>query len=187
LRKVAIIPAYSFAEARRFQVIRSFDGKTPKIAESAFISEAAYIVGDVEIGDYSNVWPGAVIRGDFARIKIGRYVDIEDNCTVHAGNDMEVGDNVIVGHGAGVHSRKVGNNVLIGMNATTLPNSEIGDNCIIAPGAVVTEGMKIPSGSFVVGVPAKVKGPVTEQQRGWIDGHFAFYPPLAKRYKDQKL
>ena len=168
-------------------MIRSFDGKTPKIAESAFISEVAYIVGDVEIGDYSNVWPGAVVRADFARIKIGRYVDIEDNCVVHAGNDVEIGDNVIVGHGAVVHSSRVGNNVLIGMNATTLHNSQIGDNCVIAAGAVVTEGMKIPSGSFVVGVPAKVKGPVTEQQRGWTDGHFAFYPPLAKRYKDQKL
>jgi len=168
-------------------LIRTFDGKTPKIAESAFISEAAYIVGDVEIGDYSNVWPGAVVRADFARIKIGRYVDIEDNCTVHAGNDVEIGDNVILGHGAVVHSSRVGNNVLIGMNATTLHNSQIGDNCIIAAGAVVTEGMKIPSNSFVAGVPAKVKGPVTEEQRGWTDGHFAFYPPLAKRYKDHKL
>ena len=168
-------------------MIKSFDGKTPRISESAFISEAAYIVGDVVIGDYSNVWPGAVIRADFARVKIGRYVDIEDNCTVHAGNDMEIGDNVIIGHGAVVHSRKVGNNVLVGMNATTLHNSEIGDNCIIAAGSVVTEGTKIPPGSFVVGIPARVKGPITEQQRGWTDGHFAFYPPLAKRYKEQGL
>jgi len=73
------------------------------------------------------------------------------------------------------------------MNATMLHNSQIGDNCVIAAGAVVTEGMKIPSNSFVVGVPARVKGTVTEEQRGWTDGHFAFYPPLAKRYKDQKL
>ena len=54
-------------------MIRNFDGKGPQISESSFISEAAYIIGDVEIGDYSNVWPGAVIRGDFAKIKIGRY------------------------------------------------------------------------------------------------------------------
>lgn len=168
-------------------MIRSFDGKTPKISESAFVSEAAYIVGDVEIGDYSNIWPGAVVRGDFAKIKIGRYVDIEDNCTLHAGNDMEIGDNVIVGHGAVVHSRKIGNNVLIGMNATTLHNSEIGDHCIVAAGAVVTEGMKIPSNSFVAGVPARIRGPLTDQQRSWTEGHFAFYPPLAKKYRDQKL
>jgi carbonic anhydrase/acetyltransferase-like protein (isoleucine patch superfamily) len=187
LGKEAIIPAHSFSLTRRLQVIKSFNGKAPQIAESAFISEAAYIVGDVEIGDYSNVWPGAVIRADFARIKIGRFVDIEDNCTLHAGNDMEIGSNVIVGHGAVVHSTKIGSNVLIGMNATTLHNSEIDDNCIIAAGSVVTDGMKIPSNSFVVGVPARVKGQVTEKQRGWTDGHYAFYPPLAKQYKDEKL
>lgn len=168
-------------------MIRSFDGKTPKIAGSAFISEAAYIVGDVEIGEHSNVWPGAVIRADFAPIKIGRYVDIEDNATLHAGVAMEIGDNVIVGHGAAVHSSRVGNKVLIGMNATTLHNSEIGDFCIIGAGSVVTEGMVIPSGSFVVGVPAKIKGPTTERMKGWTQGHSDFYPNLAKRYKEQGL
>ena len=168
-------------------MIRSFGGKAPRIAESCFISEAAYIIGDVEIGEHSNVWPGVVIRADFARIKIGKYVDIEDNCMLHAGTDMEIGDNVIAGHGAVVHSSKVGNNVLIGMNATTLHNSEIGDDCIIAAGSVVTEGMKVPPGSFVVGVPAKVKGQVTEQQKGWMKGHQDFYPPMAKLYKDEGL
>ena len=168
-------------------MIRGFNGKTPKIADSCFISEAAYIIGDVEIGAYSNVWPGAVIRGDFAKIKIGRYVDIEDNSSVHAGNDMEIGDNIIIGHGAVVHGKKVGNNVLIGMNATTLHNSEIGDYCVIAAGSVVTEGMKIPSGSFVAGVPAKIRGESTDKQKSWTEGHFAFYPLLAKKYKDQKL
>jgi carbonic anhydrase/acetyltransferase-like protein (isoleucine patch superfamily) len=172
---------------RRFIVIRSFKGKTPKIADSSFISEAAYIIGDVEIGENSNVWPGAVIRADFAAIKIGRYVDIEDNCTLHAGNDMEIGDNVIVGHGAVVHSRKVGSKVLIGMNATTLHNSEIGDHCIIAAGSVVTEGMIVPSDSFVVGIPGKVKGRVSEKQKGWMEGHENFYPDLAKQYKEQGL
>ena len=168
-------------------MIRSFDGKTPRIAESAFISEAAYVVGDVEIGEHSNVWPGAVIRADFAAIRIGSHVDIEDNSMLHAGNDMEIGDNVIVGHGAVVHSRKVGSRVLIGMNATTLHNSEIGDSCIVAAGSVVTEGMKIPQGSFVVGVPAKVRGQITDRQKTWVEGHESFYPDLAKRYKEQGL
>ena len=168
-------------------MIRSLNGKTPRIHESCFISEAAYIVGDVEIGEHSNVWPGAVIRADFARIKIGKYVDIEDNCMLHAGTDMEIGDNVIAGHGAVVHSSKVGNHVLIGMNATTLHNSEIGDHCIVAAGSVVTEGMKVPPGSFVVGVPAKVKGRVTEEQKGWMKGHRDFYPQMAEKYRAEGL
>ncbi|MEE8372519.1 MAG: gamma carbonic anhydrase family protein [Dehalococcoidia bacterium] len=174
-------------QLRRSEVIRSFNGKTPRIADSAFISEAAYVVGDVEIGENSNVWPGAVVRADFAAIRIGSYVDIEDNCTLHAGNDMEIGDNVIVGHGAVVHSRKVGSRVLIGMSATTLHNSEIGDHCIIAAGSVVTEGMVIPSDSFVVGAPARVKSQVTEKQKGWMEGHENFYPDLAKQYKAEGL
>ena len=168
-------------------MIRSFNGKTPRIADSAFVSEAAYVVGDVEIGEHSNIWPGAVIRADFAAIRIGNYVDIEDNCMLHAGNDMEIGDNVIVGHGAAVHSRRVGSRVLIGMNATTLHNSEIGDNCVIAAGSVVTEGMIVPPGSFVVGVPAKVKSRVTEKQKWWIGGHENPYANLAEQYKKEGL
>jgi len=168
-------------------VIRSFKGKSPKIADSCFISEAAYIVGDVEIGEHSNVWPGAVIRADFASIKIGKYVDIEDNCMLHAGSDMVVGDNVIMGHGAVVHSAVIGNRVLIGMNATTLHNSIIGDDCIIAAGAVVIEGQKIPANSFVVGAPGKIKGQVTEKQKGWMDGHEQYYPKLAAEFKKEGL
>ena len=167
-------------------MIKSFNGKTPKIDESAFISEAAYIIGDVEIGEHSNVWPGAVIRVDYAAIRIGSYVDIEDNCTLHAGKDMEIGDKVIVGHGAVVHCSKVGNGVLIGMNAVVLPDCEIGDNSIIASGSVVTDSMKIPPDSFVAGVPAKVKRKVSkQQQRKWMDEHEKYYPPLAKMYKEQ--
>jgi carbonic anhydrase/acetyltransferase-like protein (isoleucine patch superfamily) len=170
----------------RVHVIRSFNGKTPRIADSAFISEAAYVIGDVEIGEHSNIWPGAVIRADFAAIKIGNYVDIEDNCTLHAGNDMVINDNVIVGHGAAVHSRRIGSRVLIGMNATTLHNSEIGDRCVIAAGSVVTEGMIVPPGSFVVGVPAKVKGQITEKHKWWIEGHENTYANLAEQYKKEE-
>jgi carbonic anhydrase/acetyltransferase-like protein (isoleucine patch superfamily) len=175
------------AQDWRYQVIRSFDGKTPRIHESCFISEAAYLVGDIEIGEHSNVWPGAVIRADFAAIKIGRNVDVEDNAVLHAAEDMEIGDKVIVGHGALVHSRKVGSRVIIGMNATTLHTSEIGDDCIVAAGSVVTEGMVVPPGSFAVGVPAKVRGPVSDKQKTWTDAHEYFYSNLGRQYKEEGL
>ncbi|HOJ50904.1 MAG TPA: hypothetical protein PLT64_00005, partial [Syntrophales bacterium] len=64
-------------------MIRGFQGKMPKIAETAFVSEAAYVVGEVEIGEFSGVWPGAIVRGDFAPIVIGKYTNIEDNCVIH--------------------------------------------------------------------------------------------------------
>jgi len=82
-------------------VIRSINGKTPKVADSAFISEAAYVIGDVEIGENSSVWPGAVIRADLYKITIGRSTHIEDCSVIHSGTSIiEIGDNVIVGHAA---------------------------------------------------------------------------------------
>ena len=118
-------------------MIRSLSGMTPRIAASAFVSEAAYIVGDVEIGEESNVWPGAVIRGDFGRITIGRNTSIEDNCVIHSGTpsapvgDVSIGDRVIIGHGAVLNCKKIGSFVLIGMNSTILHDAEIGDHCVI--------------------------------------------------------
>jgi len=168
-------------------LIRSFDGKTPRIAESAFISEASYVVGDVEIGDDSNVWPGAVIRGDFAPIRIGKCVAIEDNCTVHTGHDLEIGDWVTIGHNAVVHCRKVGTGTVIGMNACILENAEIGDFCIVGAGSVVTEGMIVPDKSVVIGAPAKIKGTVGDQLAMWQEWDPDSYPRLARKYKEAGL
>ena len=75
-------------------MIRSFQGKTPRIHPTAWVSEVAYVIGDVEIGEYSSVWPGTVIRGDTIKITIGSYVDIQDNCVVHADEDAFYGDYV---------------------------------------------------------------------------------------------
>ena len=136
-------------------MIKSLNGKTPKIHESAFVSEAAYVIGDVEIGENSSVWPGAVIRGDLGKITIGKNSVIEDNCVIHSGTpsfppnlDVTIGENAVIGHGAVSNAWKIGNNVLIGMNATVLHNVEIGDYSIIAAGCVVKEKMKI-SGKVV--------------------------------------
>ncbi|MBI3930432.1 MAG: gamma carbonic anhydrase family protein [Chloroflexi bacterium] len=165
-------------------MIRSFNGKTPKIAESAFVSEAAYVIGDVEIGEHSSVWPGAVIRTESASIKIGTNTAIEDNCVIHGG--ITIGDNVTIGHGAIIQCRRIGNNILIGMNATVLHGAEIGSFCVIGAGCLVSQGMKIPDNSFVVGVPAKIKGPVSSERRQEQQGS-QHYVELAKQYKEQGL
>ena len=174
-------------------MIRELNGMMPRIAESAFISEAAYVVGDVEIGEYSNAFPGAVIRGDFGRIKIGINTSIEDNCVIHSGTpsspygDVFIGDRVIFGHGATMNGRKIGSNVLIGMNATILHDVEIGSFCIIGAGCLLIQGMKIPDNSFVVGFPGKIKGPPTKQQLWWVQEGFKGYSELARNYKKQGL
>jgi carbonic anhydrase/acetyltransferase-like protein (isoleucine patch superfamily) len=175
-------------------MIRRFNGKTPKIADSAFISEAAYVVGDVEIGENTSVWPGAVIRGDFGKITIGEGSVIEDNCVIHSGSpaspnsgDVTIGNNVVMGHGAVSNCRKIGNNVLIGMNATLLHDAEIGNYCIVAAGCLVKEKMMIPDGYLVAGVPGKIKGEVSSKQKWWVTESPAGYSILSKQYKLEGL
>jgi carbonic anhydrase/acetyltransferase-like protein (isoleucine patch superfamily) len=168
-------------------MIREFNGKNPKIASSAFVSETAYIAGDVEIGENANIWPGAVIRGDIAKITIGKNTSIEDNCVVHSATGIIIGDNTIVGHGAVLHCKKIGDNVLIGNNATVLDNVEIGDYCVIAAGSVVAPETKFPAESLAVGVPAKVKGKLSQKQKDYITIGSAFNVKLAQRYKKQGL
>ena len=174
-------------------MIRSLNNKTPRIAESAFISESAYIVGDVEIGDDSNVWPGVVIRGDFGSIKIGRGTAVEDNCVIHSGSptspngDVIIGDGVIIGHGAVINCRRIGDNVLIGINSTILHDAEIGNLCIIGAGCLVGQGMKIPDNSFVTGVPGKIRGKPSKEQLWWVREGFKTYVELARQYKEQGL
>lgn len=151
-------------------MIRPLGGKTPQVAESAFVSEAAYIMGDVTVGEDCAVFPGAVIRADFGHIKMGRQVLVEDNAVLHcAPPGLDIGDDVTFGHGAMVNSRKIGSKVLVGMNATLLHEAEIGNRCIIAAGTVVGQGMKIPDGSFVAGVPGKIVGKATEKQLEWVE------------------
>ena len=170
-------------------MIKSFNGKSPRIAESALVSETASIIGDVEIGEDSSVWPGAVIRGDFGKIKIGRNSAIEDNSVLHSGSPKNlsqgliIGDYVHIGHGAVINGTRIGNNVLIGINSTILHDVEIGDFCIIGASSLVGNGMKIPDRSLVIGVPAKIKGEITKDQLFWVEQAPKQYLELVKKYK----
>lgn len=174
-------------------MIRSFEGKAPKVAPSAYVSEAAYVIGDVEIGDYVSVWPHAVIRGDFGKIRIGANTAVEDNCVLHAGSpggpeqDLIIGSHVHIGHGAVVNGMTIGSHVLIGMNATVLHDTVIGDYCIIGAGCMVPHGMQIPDQSFVIGVPGKIKGTISEEQRYWVEQAPKEYLALLLRYKQAGL
>ncbi len=162
-------------------------GKMPRIPDSCFISDAAYIMGDVKFGEGCSVWPGAVIRGDTpggvhgSEMTIGSNSHFEDNTTVHF--TKSIGERVVLGHGAVVEAFSIGNNVLIGDNATVLAFGKIGSNCIIAAGAMVKEGMEIPDNSFVTGTPAKIKAPISEKQLAMLDELLSFMPPLIAEHK----
>lgn len=165
-------------------MIKNFRDKSPQIAATAFISQTALIIGDVYIGEYSGVWPGAIIRGDFAQIRIGNQTIIEDNAVVHCGPGMEIGDHVIVGHGAVVHGRSIGNRCLIANNSTVLDDAEIGSYCIIGAGCVVSPGMKIPDRSLVFGVPGRIAGEVKPHQIERLERGNQSYQEMYKYYRE---
>ena len=166
-------------------MIRSFDGKTPRIASSALVHETACIIGDVEIGENSSVWPGAVIRGDMSSIKIGNNTSMQDNCVVHCVEELLIGDNVIIGHTAVIHGKKIGNNVIIGNNATILDGVEIGNYCIIGAGSTVAPNTVIPDRSLVMGVPGKRKSEISAEQLVELKEAASIYSNLTRKYKEQ--
>ena len=168
-------------------MIRSFRGKTPRIDPSAFISEAAYVVGDVEIGENSSVWPGAVIRGDNAKIVIGKNSNIQDNSLIHSDQDARIGDGVTLGHGVVCHAKLVADNCLLGNGCTVNEGVEVGEFSIIASGAVLLEETSIPEGSMVVGVPGKVRGQTAERHRKLIEYIADSYIRHGRLYKGEGL
>lgn len=165
-------------------MIRSFGGNTPRIHPTAFVSEASYVVGNVEIGENSSVWPGAVIRGDYGKITIGRNSVIQDNCVLHTDDYLDIGDNVLVTHGAVIHGHRVGDNVLIGVNAVVLESAEIGDFCLVGAGAVVRNNARIPDQSLVVGVPGQVR-PLSQENLKRLEAPTANYILNAQAYKQE--
>jgi len=151
--------------------------REPAIDPLAWIAPSAVIVGQVRIREHCSVWYGAVLRGDEEMLEIGRGTNIQDNCVLHAdpGLPLVLGEDVTVGHNATVHGTRVGNGTLIGMGAVLLNGCEIGEGSIIGAGAVIAERVTIPPRSLVLGVPGKVRRPVT-------DGEYAANLTSARNY-----
>jgi len=171
-------------------MIRSFGGMSPKIHPTAFVSEAAYVVGGVEIGPYSSVWPGTIIRANNRRIVIGSYVDIQDNCMVHTDSDAWYGDYVTLGHHVICHAKTVETHVLIGNGATVNGDAEIGEFSIVASGAIVLERVQVPPGSFItgfVGKPEDIVRKTEERHHRQIRGVAEGYSRNGQRFKEEGL
>ena len=145
-------------------------GSVPDIAAAAFIAPGVVLVGAVVLGAGTSVWYGSVLRADSSTITVGRDVNIQDGCILHSdvGFPAVLGDRVSLGHGAIVHGATVEDDVLIGIRATVLNGARIGTGSLVAAGAVVRPGTVVPPGSLVVGVPAQVRRPVTEEEAAII-------------------
>jgi len=141
--------------------------KKPKLGTGVYIAKTAVVIGDVTLGAHSSVWYGAVLRGDINRITVGHHTNIQDNAVLHLADDFPclVGNWVTIGHSAIVHACTVGDEVLVGMGAVILDGAVIGKQSIIGAKALVTQGMKVPPGSLVLGAPAKVVRPLTKKER----------------------
>ncbi len=168
-------------------MIRPLNGTSPRIDPSAWVSEAAYVIGDVEIGPDSTVWPGAVIRADFSSIRIGRNTHIEDNSVLHAVRPMVIGDNVTIGHGVVVHAARIGNSVLLSNKSVVLDDAELEDFCVVASGSVVPARTKVLSLSFVEGVPGEVTGQLRPHQVERVRNGGPHHTRMAAPYKEQGL
>ena len=144
--------------------------RKPRLGRGVYIASGAIVLGDVKLGDYSSVWYNAVVRGDINRIVIGHHTNIQDNAVLHLADDYPclVGNWVTVGHTAIIHACKVGDEVLVGMGAIILDGAVVGRQSVIGANALVTQGMKIPPGSLVLGTPAKIVRPLTRKERAGL-------------------
>ncbi len=166
-------------------MIRSYGGRTPLVAASAYIDPAAVVIGDVSIGEHSSVWPCTVIRGDVNWIRIGARTNIQDGSVLHVMRDehpLLVGDGVTVGHGVVLHGCTIESRVLVGMGSIILNGATVGAGSIIAAGSLVLEGTVVPPGSLFMGHPGKFRRALTAEDLESIDEYAARYVEYKTTY-----
>ncbi len=156
-------------------MIEPFDDQWPEIPESAFVAASADLIGQVRLGEEASVWYNATLRGDIHEVIVGPRSNVQDNAVLHVESERGcyLGEWVTVGHGAIVHACTIRDEVLVGMGATILDGSVIGERSIIGANALVTMNSEIPPGSLVLGSPARVVRTLgAEEQaavRGWAE------------------
>lgn len=146
------------------------------------ICEGAVVTGDVELGKGASVWYHAVLRGDEGTIRIGENTNVQDGAILH--ERTTVGSGCTIGHAAIVHGCTVGDNTLIGMGAIVLNGARIGNNCLVGAGALVTGRMDAPDGSMILGNPAKVIRPLTEEEIEGNREYMRIYLEMARNYRE---
>ena len=149
-----------------------------------YIASTALVAGDVLFGPGVNIWFGSVLRGDLATIDLGPRVNLQDGCIVHTDTDapLTVEEGVVVGHRAVLHGARIGRHSLIGMGAMLLSGCELGAECLVAAGSIVTEGRRIPPRSVVMGVPGKVVRAIKPEEVARTQAICAHYLEMAQRY-----
>ena len=169
-------------------MIRSYRGIVPRIAPSAYIDQSAHVIGDITVGERSSFWPGVVARGDVHFIRVGAESNVQDNSVLHCDAPdfpLIIGDRVTVGHAVVLHGCTVEDDCVIGIGAIVLNGARIGAGSVVAAGAVVPEGMEVPPGSMVMGVPAKVRREVTEEEKVRFRENAQHYVDSCRIYREE--
>jgi len=158
--------------------------ETMQAIKDYYIAHNAVVMGNVDIGTGVNIWFSSVVRGDLSQVTLGPRVNLQDGCIVHTDTDapQTIEEGVVIGHGAILHGRHIGRDSLVGIGARLLGGCEIGEECLIAAGAVVTEGRRIPPRSVVMGVPGRVLRPIRPEEVERTRAICAHYLEMAQRY-----
>jgi len=166
-------------------MIRSYEGIRPRLGERAFVDPSAQVIGDVELGEDASVWMNAVVRGDVNRIRVGARTNVQDNSVLHVTSEhpTTLGEDVTVAHSVTLHGCTVERLCLIGIGAIVLNGAVVGEESIVAAGSLVPEGMQVPPRSLVMGAPAKVRRPVTEEERAGLRHYAQAYLGYKESYR----
>ena len=168
--------------------IYPFNSITPTIHDTAYIADNATVIGDVHIGEESSVWFGSIIRGDVNYIRVGSRTNIQDATVIHVTTDTHptvLEDEITVGHRVTLHGCHVESTCLIGIGAILLDGVRVGRESLVAAGSLLTPNTIIPPRSLVMGSPAKVKRPLTDEEVAGLHRSWKNYVKLSKTYLEQ--
>lgn len=174
--------------------IRKFKNYTPKLGKKVFVDATALVLGNVEIGEDSSIWPMAVLRGDVNAIRIGKRTSIQDGTVCHVTHDgpfdpggfqLNVGDNVTVGHKAILHGCTIEDNCLIGMGTVVMDGAIVRKNAIIGANSLVSPGRELEGGYLWVGSPARKIRQLTEEEVSFLEYSANNYVKLKNEHLDQ--
>jgi carbonic anhydrase/acetyltransferase-like protein (isoleucine patch superfamily) len=170
-------------------VILPFSGVLPKIDPTAFITDDAIVIGDVEIGEDASVWFGSIVRGDVNYIRIGARTNIQDATVIHVSSRTHptiLEDEITVGHRVTLHGCHVESGCLIGIGAILMDGVRIGRQSLVGAGTLLTPGTQIPPRSLVIGSPGRVKRELTDDELAFLDRSWHNYTELKTFYAAER-
>jgi gamma-carbonic anhydrase len=170
-------------------MIRSFRGTHPQIHPSAFIADSAQVIGDVHVGEQASIWFGTVVRGDMFYIRIGDRTNVQDNCVLHTRTGEKptvLEQQVTIGHSVTLHGCYIERGSLIGIGSIVLDDVRVGAQSLVAAGSLISPGTIIPPGSLVMGMPARVKRPLTAEELASLDRYWQNYVDYSRLYLKER-